>query len=52
MDAKQIEEEARRELDAENHRAAVEKAKARLRERDSRTLWERIFPFKIVIVRR
>lgn len=51
MDLKTLEAEAQAELDAEAHRAAVDAAKARIRERDARPLWKRLFPFTIKIER-
>ena len=51
MNAAEIEAEARRELDAEARRAAVDAAKARIREHDARPLWKRLFPFTIKIER-
>lgn len=43
--------QAHAEIDAENHRAAVEAAKTTIRERQGRSLWRRLFPFKITITR-
>lgn len=51
MDPRQIEAEARAELASEDHRAAVDAAKQRIRERDTRPLWQRLFPFRIIIER-
>lgn len=50
MNIKEIEQLAKAELEAEKHREAVERAKDRLRNRA--TFWKRLFPFKIIIVRR
>ncbi|SFZ81615.1 hypothetical protein SAMN02983003_0595 [Devosia enhydra] len=43
--------QAQAEIDAEDHRAAVEARKATLRERQGRSLWRRLFPFKFTITR-
>lgn len=39
------------EIEAEDRRAAIDEAKARIRERQGRSLWRRLFPFKITITR-
>lgn len=44
-------EEALAEIAAEEHRAAVEAEKARLRAKQRRSIWRRLFPFKITIER-
>jgi hypothetical protein len=51
MDATKIEAQARAELDAENFREAVDAAKQRLRERDTRPWWKRLFPYRITVTR-
>lgn len=43
--------QARLEHEAEQHRAAVEREKARIRSRAGRSLWQRLFPFKVTITR-
>ena len=43
---------ARAELERERFRAAVEAEKAKLRERELRPWWRKIFPFVISIKRR
>jgi len=45
-------QQARKELDDEYFREAVEAEKARLREWDGRSLWARVFPWRILIRRR
>lgn len=47
---KEIEETARREIEEETFRAAVEAEKIRIRE--YRSLWVRLFPWKITITKR
>lgn len=44
--------EAKREIDDEERRAAINEAKDRIRERKMRPLWHKIFPFVITITRR
>lgn len=51
MNIKDLEAEARAELDAEAHRSAVDHMKVRLRERDARPWWQRLFPYQIKIER-
>lgn len=46
---KTIYDQAREELAEELFREAVEEEKKRLRER--RTIWERIFPYKIKLIK-
>lgn len=50
LDLAKIKETASAELRAEKFRAAVDKEKERLRTR--KTLWDRIFPYSITIVRK
>lgn len=52
MDASKIEALALMELDLEDHRAAVEAAKERIRARQGRPWWDRLLPFTIRIERR
>lgn len=52
LDAREIERRARLELATEDYRAEIEAAKARLRERRGRSLWARLFPFRLRIQRR
>lgn len=50
LDPSAIEEVARRELRDEQHRAAVERRKAQLREQKNKSLWQRLIdklPFTI-----
>lgn len=48
MNINDIEEQAKAEIETEDHRAQVEAAKARIRERRARSIWKKLFPFKIV----
>lgn len=50
MDIEKIKKQAMEELKEEKFRKEVEKYKQKLKER--RTLWEKLFPFKIIIIRR
>lgn len=50
LNIEEIEHKARQELEHEQFREAVEEAKARLR--NKRSFLSRVFPFKIIIVRR
>lgn len=50
LDVKAIKAQAEKELADERFRKEVEKCKAKLRSR--RTLWDKLFPFKIVILRK
>ena len=43
--------EAVAEIEAEDRRTAIDAAKAAIRERQGRSLWRRLFPFKISIER-
>lgn len=43
--------QANAEIAAEDHRKAVDAAKSKIRARRSRSLWARLFPFKITLVR-
>lgn len=52
LNTDEIEAEALRELREENFRKAVEEAKGRIRERQGRSLLQRLFPFTITIQRR
>ena len=45
-----IDAQARREIEEEAFRAAVERHKQKLREK--RTLWDRIFPWKIIVIKK
>lgn len=47
VDPKEIRKLAQAELDAEATRAAVDKEKLRIRE--SRTFWKRLFPWRVRI---
>lgn len=49
-DPKRVVEQAEQEIREENFRSAVEQHKAYLRE--YRSLWDRIFPWKITIERK
>lgn len=42
---------AQAEIDAEDRRKAIDAAKATIRERQGRSLWRRLFPFKITVAR-
>lgn len=46
----QVIKDAHEELKAELHREAVEKYKQKLREKKS--IWDRIFPYKLVLVKK
>lgn len=50
FDPNTVREQAEKEYQEELFRAAVERYKQRLRERKS--LWDKIFPWKILIVRK
>lgn len=50
LNVEEVRKQAQLELAKENFRDAVEKEKARLR--NKRPLLHRLFPFKIIIVRR
>jgi hypothetical protein len=50
-DTATITEQAHKELQEERFKEAVDKEKRRLRERDGRSFWQRIFPFVITIKR-
>lgn len=50
MDLNKIREQAQKELEEERYRAAVDKEKERLRNKKS--LWDRIFPYKIIILKK
>lgn len=50
MILKEVIDQAKREIEQEEFRAAVENYKKKLRER--RSIWDRLFPFKIIIVRK
>ena len=50
MDVSEVERQARKELEEESFREAVEMAKTKLKERKS--FLSVIFPFKLLIVRR
>lgn len=50
MSIQDIKEQAEREIAEENRRKAVDEYKARLRIK--KTVWEKIFPIKIIITRR
>jgi hypothetical protein len=47
----EIEKQAASELAAEDRRIAVEAAKVRIRERRARSLWRRLFPYRIIVER-
>lgn len=49
-DIEQIKRQALAEYEHELFRAAVEKYKEKLRQK--RSLWDRIFPFRIIVVRK
>jgi hypothetical protein len=51
MDASQIIEQARRELEEERYRQRVEETKNRLRAQAGRPWWQRVFPWRIRIER-
>jgi len=51
MTPEDIVRQARDEIAAEDHRVAVDRMKVVIRERSSRPLWRRLFPFKIKIER-
>lgn len=51
IDRERIEREAREEIEQETHRALVDRAKERIRAYQSRSLWQRLFPWRIVSVR-
>lgn len=50
MNLEQIKRQAEEEFKHELFREAVEKYKAKLRQR--KTLWDRIFPWRIIILRK
>lgn len=50
MNIYEIKKQAQKELDEEQFRHAVERYKDKLRK--SRSLWDKIIPFKIIIVRK
>jgi len=50
MDIEKVKAEARKEIDEEDFRAAVDKCKAQMRAK--RTFWDKIFPYKIIITRK
>jgi len=50
MDMNEVIKQAKKELQEELFREAVERIKEKLRKR--RTVWDRIFPWRIVIVRK
>lgn len=49
---REIIEQARNELDREEHRAAVDRMKQHMRDEAGRPWWRRVFPWKITIERR
>ena len=51
MNISEVERLAREELDQEEFRARVEQRKAQLRAEPKRSIFQRIFPFKIKIER-
>lgn len=50
QELQQIKQQAKQEFKEEKMRAEIEKVKQKLREK--KPFWQKIFPFKIVIVRR
>ena len=50
LKVKAIEEQAQRELYEERFRAAVDKEKERLRNKKS--IWDRVFPYKIIVIKK
>lgn len=50
MNLDQVKAQAKKELAEESFRAAVEQYKEKLRHK--RSLWDRIFPFKLIIVKK
>jgi hypothetical protein len=50
MDIEQIKKQARKEIAEEDFRKAVDEYKEKLRSR--RSVWDRIMPFKIIILRK
>lgn len=52
MNIASVEKAAKEELDREEFRIAVEKCKAKLREKRAQSWLTKVFPWKIVIVRR
>lgn len=52
MNPSQIEFAARQELENERFRKAVDEMKLKIAQRDNRTFWQKVFPWKITITRR
>lgn len=50
MDAKQLLDIAKKEVAEESNREEIERIKVKLREKKS--LWDKVFPFKIVFIRK
>lgn len=48
LDANEIMKQAQLEIEQEKFREAVERAKQKIRER--RSIWDRIFPFRIIFM--
>lgn len=51
IDPREVFELAQKEMAAEQHRRAVEEMKQRIRERQARSWWKRLFPFTVKIER-
>jgi hypothetical protein len=50
MDMEKIKQQAITEIEEEDFRAAVEKYKLKLRTK--RSIWDRVFPYKIIFIKK
>ena len=50
IDLEKVKEQAQKEIEEEDYRIAVEEMKEKLRRK--LTLWDRLFPWKIIIVKK
>ena len=50
MNLEEIKKQARKEIEEDDYRQAVDKYKEKLR--DKRKFWNKVFPWKIIIIRK
>lgn len=52
MNIEQIKAEAEKELEAERFREAVDKYKEKIKKREGESVWSKLFPYRIIIIKK